>query len=313
MADDIDKVMERIRKLLRVSEGKANEHESTVALQLAQQMADAHNIDIAGVKGSKAGERDDSLFPGGLYQYQRSLYEAIALLNHCLYWSRKGLQKGEKYKHRLVGSKVNVLLTRQMAEYLQSTIERITREEYCGGDPIRYFKKDAHYFREGMVDRIVDKIREKRREQEAEDRRRKAEESARANHPGSTANALVTIDDVSQREAEANYDFLYGEGAWAKQQAARAEREARAKAAAEAYEQWKKANPEEYARQQAELAAQNAEYWKREERNAKRRKGRLTSYKPTKYDSGAYWDGNDRGASVGLDRQVDGGSKGYLK
>lgn len=314
MSDNVDQVMQRIQKLLRVAEGKANEHESAVALQLAQQLADAYNIDIAGAN-TKPGQRDDQLFPGGLYPYQRSLYQEIAKLNHCLYWHRKGLQRGEKYKHRLVGSKVNVILTRQMAEYLQGAVERITRQDFCHGIPSQYFTKDAHIFREGMVDCIVEKIRQKRAEEEREQQAKKAAEAARASHPSYAGNALVTIDDVRQREAEANYDFLHGEGAWARKQAAAAEAERRRQEAAEAYEKWKRENPEEYARQQREQAEQNAKYWaeyeKRQARNAKRRKGVSYHYsKPTKYGNDAYWAGQRAGENVGLDRQVDGGAKG---
>lgn len=317
MTDDLTKVMERIEKLLRTAEGQANEHESAVALQLAQRMADAHNIDIAGVSTTgKADARQDDVFPGGLYPYQRTLYEAIAKLNHCLYWSRKGLQRGEKYRHRVVGSKVNVLLTKQMAEYLQSTVERITRSEYCHGIPQQYFTKDAHLFREDMVDRIVMKVNEQRDADMREAKRRKAEEAARSNHPASAGNALVLIDDVAERERIANYDFMYGEGAWAKRMAEQAEREERQRKAAEEYEQWKRDHPEEWAAQQKAAAERLAQYYKEEERKARRRKGRVTSYRPSredeKYYSRAYNEGSRRGAEVSLSRQVEGGAKGGL-
>jgi hypothetical protein len=317
--DDIETIERRIEKLLKLAEGREGEPEAIAAMQKAQSLADSWNIEIAGIQGSKPGKREDNLFPGGLYPYQRKLYEAIAKLNHCLYWSRKGLQRGEKYKHRIVGSKVNVMLSKQMAEYLQSTVERITRKEYCHGVAACYFTKDAHLFREGMIDRIVEKIHDKRREEEAERQRKKAEEAARSQHPAhATSNALVTIDDVAQREAAANYDFQYGEGAWAKRMAARAESEARAAAARAEFEQWKRENPEEWLeqeRQREEQRRKDHDAWlKKEARNSKRRTG-LGYYRQakSKYDSDAYWEGERRGRDVGLDRQVEGGAKGLLK
>jgi hypothetical protein len=327
--DDVEVIERRIEKLLKLAEGREGEPEAAAALQKAQSLADAWNIEIAGIQGSKPGKREDNLFPGGLYPYQRALYEAIAKLNHCLYWSRKGLQRGEKYKHRIVGSKVNVLLTRQMAEYLQSTVERITRQEFCNGDPKLFFIKDAHYFREGIIERIVEKIHAKRREEEAERQRRKAEEAARASHPAYSGggNALITIDDVAQREEEANYDFQYGEGAWARKKAREAEyaaelarRQEEARQRQAELEKWRRENPVEAAELDRKEAEENAKWWaeeeKRRRRNAARRKGSyrsLGSSKPSKEDSDAYWAGRDRGKDIGLDRQVGGGAKGLLK
>ncbi len=320
--DDIEVIERRIEKLLKLAEGREGEPEAIAAMQKAQSLADAWNIEIAGIKGSKPGKREDNLFPGGLYPYQRMLYEAIAKLNHCLYWSRKGLQKGEKYKHRIVGSKVNVLLTRQMADYLQSTVERITRTEFCRGDSTQYFTKDAHFFREGMIERIVEKIHQKRAEEEQERQRRKAEEAARASHPAYSGggNALVTIDDVAERERIANYDFQYGEGAWARRVAREAELREQARIRAEELERWKQENPEEWLAQERareEQRRKDYEEWeKREARNAKRRRS-VTSFRTTKadakYNSDAYYSGRDRGKDVGLDKQVSGGPKGYIK
>lgn len=315
---DLDKVMRRIEKLMRTAEGKANEHEAALALQMAQRMADAYNIDIAGVNTTgKTDARQEDIFPGGLYPYQRTLYEAISTLNHCLYWSRKGIQRGEKYRHRVVGSKVNVLLTRQMADYLQSTVERITRSEYCHNVANTYFTKNAHLFREGMVDRIVEKINRQRAEDLADAKRRKTEEQARSNHPGAaTGNALILVDDVIERERIANYDFLYGEGAWAKAMAERAEREERQRKVAAEYEEWKRTHPEEWAAEQARQAEENAKYYREEARKAKRRKGQVYRYRESasdrKYYSSAYQAGSDRGREVSLSRQVDGGAKGGL-
>jgi hypothetical protein len=313
------KILAKIEKALRLSENNPNEAEAATALRMAQQLADAYNIDIEGIRSKSGGasaKRHDDLFPGGLYPYQRNLYNAIAKLNHCLYWARRGLGRGQKYQHRLVGSHVNVLMTKQMGEYLQGVVERLARD-YVGNDPKLYFTKEAHLFREGVVDRIIDKINDKRKADLEDAKRRKAEEAARSRHPAAAGNALVLIDDVVQREAAANYDFLHGEGAWARMKAREAEREERQRKAAAEYEAWAKANPEEFARQQAEEAERQAKWWreyeKREARNAARRKGVSRPSKPGKYDSAAYWDGNDAGRDVSLDRQVEGGAKGFLR
>lgn len=300
---DDDKILDRIEKLLRLARNNPNEHEAESALKMAQSIADAHNIDIASVKSSKAGQRSDKRMGGGLYPYQRTLFKNIAELNHCMYWHEKGLTKGAKYEHRLLGSKLNVMLAQQMAEYLQDTVEAITRTQFCGGDAKRYFTKDAHIFREGMVDRICVTIQRKRREDKAEQERRNAERKAHGE------NALVVIDDVARREEAANYDYLHGEGAWDALQARAAERQRQHEEAMARFEQWKIDNPEEWAKVEAERKAEQ-EKWAREwEKKQRRREARGTSAprtKRTKYDNAAYWEGHSAGEKVRLDKQVDG-------
>jgi hypothetical protein len=262
-------------------------------------MADAYNVDIEGLrqKGEDAGyskRREDEIFKGGLYPHQRNLFDAVAKLNHCLYWYMPGTGKGQKYQHRLVGSKINVMLAKQMGDYLQSTVERLAREWV--GDPSLYFTRSAHSYRRGVVDRLIRTINEKRREDAAEAKAK----AARAPVGG---NQLVTLDDVARREEEANYDFLYGEGVWAKAQARMAEWLKRQEEAREAMKEWEAANPEEAARQKAEAEREEAKRVKAEERNAKRRKGRVPP--KSKLDFEAYWDGHLAGAKVRLDKQID--------
>lgn len=301
-----EEVLVRIQKLMRLSEHNPNKHEAQSAAEMAQKLADAYNIDMASLN-SDADARFDANFKGGLYNYQRMLFKAVAELNHCLYWHSKGLQRGEKYKHRIVGSRVNVMLTNQMAEYLQDAIERITRQDFCGGDHTKFFKKDSHVFRDGMADEIIGKIYKKRREAE-----RAAKEQREAQGTGD-GKSLVLIDTVIQREQRANYDFQYGEGAWDRAQQENVGWAEKRRKAEEEFEQWAKDHPEEHAAKLEEQAKSQREYAekrrKQEERNAKRRKGTAPARK-TKYDSGVYWAGREAGEQVGLDAQVGETKKG---
>lgn len=304
----------KIEKLLRVADGTANENESAVALQMAQKLADAHNLDIGNI--GKTGARKDEKLNKGLYKYQRTLYAAMADLNHCKSWITKGLVKGSSYTIRLLGSKVNVTTTVVMCDYVEEVANRLVRDEFPSN---RYFSKDAHLFREGVIDRMVHRIRERRREEEAERLRAKREQEARMQHPGAaTENAVVLISDVAEAEAKANYDYLYGEGAWDRAQQRIREADERRREAAEAYRKWELENPEEVAKRDAEIARQQEQDRKRRERldrqAEKRRQERIDRFgydpqdyrgKPTKYDSEAYWRGSDAGSKVSIDGQID--------
>lgn len=316
MADTIEA---KIEKLLRVADGTANENESAVALQMAQKLADLHNLDIGMI--GKTGARADQNISKGLYTYQRTLYSHLAEINHCRVWITKGLVKGSKYQTRLLGSKVNVTMVCNMADYVEEVANRLVRDRF---EPRAFFSKDAHTFREGFVDEMVLRIKRKRQLEEEERQRQKREQEARNRHPGAaTENAIVLISDVAREEEKANYDYLNGDGAWDRKEAriaARiAERERELNEAAERYEQWALANPDKVAEREAEMQKAAESRRKREARleaaREKRRQDRINQFgydpqdykssKPSKYDSEIYWQGREEGEKVNLDDQIE--------
>lgn len=313
----IDKILEKVEKLIALSTS-SNEHEASLAMQRAQDLLARHNLDMTLVerRTGASAKGEENRLGGGLYKWQRELWGAVADLNFCRYWSIKGLTKGAKYEHRVVGRTVNVLSTRLMAEYLESTIERITRERY-ENNPSLYFAKAAIAFREGMADRIASRLRdrkwEREREQRAEARRQREAMSAQGVE---TSNALViTYADVAQQEADLIDDFLMdrepgttarlrkeGEIASAKW---RQEWEQRRAEAVERERLDRIANPEKWARIDAEAERERRREEARERRNANRRKG--YSYRERKSGQPRhedYYDGQAEGSRVGLDVQV---------
>ena len=301
-------VEDKIIKLLAIANDKAaNEHEASAALELAQKLADAHNLELSSVSAAKQG-RDDRKINKGLYPYQRTLYEQLAALNHCRYWFQKGLSKGSAYEIRLLGSKVNVATVNAMAGYIEEVANRLVKEEMVPAGH-HYFSKASHLFREGLIDRVVVRLNERRRE-EVRQRRE-------ANAASGGGNQLVLIEDVAKREEEANYDYLYGEGAYARAEEAKAQRlreyeemMARKRAEEEAF---KRDHPEEWARREAEKQAER-DKWAREwdKRQSRARQAPVRS-KKTKFDDPNYWRGSDAGGRVNLDRQINGEERKAIK
>lgn len=301
-------VISKVEKLLRLAGNNPNEHEAALASEKAMQLLEAYNLDmmILEKNSGKTGKREDTKFSGGLYPWQRSLWNAVAELHFCKYWFIKGLRAGQQYQHRVLGRQENVVAMRVMAEYLQQTVERLARDwakETNQGSP---FTKSAISYRDGLSYRLVERLKTLRAERIEADERKKREDAARARHPGSAApgTALVLVD-VIQAEEDANNDHLYGEGWSARRRAERekANREYDERMAAQ--EKWQRENPEEYARQQAEQKKRSDEWWKREEKLAKRRKGVTTQRnKAYKGDSNAWYEGKAKGDDIGLDQQV---------
>lgn len=297
-------VLERVRKLMALASNNPNEAEATSAAQMAQKLLEAYNLDMAmAERTTGASKRSDSKLKGGLYKWQRSLWEEVAKLNFCMYWSEKGLVKGSTYQHRILGRHANVVSTKLMAEYLQETVEKLARE--WAGDPRNWFTKAAVSYRDGMTYRVVEKLVKRREEILAEERRKKREEDAKRSHPGHTSSTALVLLDVIQSEEDANMDYLYGEGYSARQRMKRAQAEAEYAARLGARQKWIDENPEAYAEEQAAAHERQAKWLREEAKRAKRRKTSVTYRSPSyKGDLSAFHAGHRKGEDIGIDVQV---------
>lgn len=204
-------VIERVKKLLALAQGNANEHEASAASAMAQKLMEDYNIDMAVLgksgKGTQ-GARSDKKEKGGLYGWQRDLWKGCAELNMCVYWSIKGLARGSVYEHRVLGSEVNVLATKLMAEYLEQTVNRLAQDKARRDGYKSPFVRELIAYREGITSRLVERLRELRATRIAEDERKKREAAAAASHPSAAPGTNIVLADVIQTEDDLNNDYL---------------------------------------------------------------------------------------------------------
>ncbi len=310
-------IISKVEKLLALARNNPNENEAQSATEKAMELLAAYNLDMASI-GKQTSNRKDQKLKGGLYSWQRELWNAVAQLNFCKYWFIRGLARGQSYEHRILGRVENVASTKVMAEYLQDTIERLAtdygKKAYPGASR---FIRELIIYREGMAYRIAERLRELRRQRINEERRKQEEARTRHSHGGF---ALV-LADVIQTEDDLNEDYLHGlePGTTGKR---RAEEKARQAAAMDAYnkrmaeEQAKwdlfaKTNPEEAKRIVAErkraIRERDAKW---AAQDAKRAKAMTRPRKMTRAEermsSPEFYAGYDKGNEVGLDRQIDG-------
>jgi len=308
------KALDKIEKLMRLAAKNTSAEEAASAMARAQELLAAYNLseESVGKTGATADQaREQKVIKGGFYQFQRDLWRAIAELNFCMYWTiehkfprmrrrrqsdgslREVWSNGKEHRHTVVGKRINVKATMFMAEYLQSTIERLVKDRYPLSS--QRFMSEAIAFREGIADEVASRLRTKRRDKIKEEERRREEELKRN---GVSTSQALTLGSLAQQEADANADFVMGEeGYSARKRAERAEQARRQKEAEEAYTRWAAANPEEAA--------------KLEKEQAKARKGRSRSYgsyrqtgSDRRYNMSTYWQGRDEGKNIGLDPQT---------
>lgn len=340
MGEGMQKVVEQIRKLMAHAAGTTNMEESATFTAKAQEMLLKHNLDAALIEQAQGridGKREDAKLDGGFYLFQRELYEAVAKLNFCMYFTEdyvtvrdKTIKRGKaryrydpktgdyikgqriyakgdkviKKRHRIIGRQVNTAATQSMATYIEQSIERIIRDRLAqGGGKIDFSQLYSNWgisFREGAVSVLVEKIESRRRLQiKAEEAKRRAAEKT-AMGKASSATGL-TIADLTKSEEAANYDFVYGEGAWAEGLAMEARAAAR----------WKKELDRRAKLAKDDPAKAKAE----EEERRKESRGRSWSGpRERSKDYSAYRAGHEAADRISIDPQAGHVAKaGYLK
>jgi hypothetical protein len=309
-----EKLIKKIEALLNTKGCTEAEAQSRVAK--AQELLEKYNLDLAMVGQNKTARKDNTR-KGGLYSWQRNLWKAVAELNFCHYLSIKGLERGSTYQHRIIGSHANVVQTEHMAQYLQDTVERLAQEWAKANFYKSVFVREAIAYREGITNRLSERLRDRRETIVAEARKAEQERKqaqARTNaDPGTTA---LTILDVISSEADFNNDYLnnWELGTTARN---RAESEARSKAWSEEF--WRRENaksPEQKAKEAEELAKWVAEQNKKAEKRQRRinktppkPRYRKATPEEERAGMGSYYEGRAKGNEVGIDDQVKAGEK----
>lgn len=320
------KALDTIEKLLRLAAKNNNAEEAAAAAGKAQELLALYNLDVdsVGKTGSSGDQRrEQKVIKGGMYTYQRELWSQIAKLNFCMYWTiehcfirtirrrhwsgemRDVKVDGKEFRHTLVGKRMNVKATLMMAEYLQGAIERLVKERYPQNS--QRFMREAIAYREGMADELYWRLAEKRKQMVEDMERRKQEELLR--NGVSTSNAL-TLGSLAEQEEDANNDFLHGEGWSAKQRARRAEAAAAQRRAEEEYTRWAEAHPEEARKEEEKRAKERKKNSSRWSGGRGSRGGMMAQDKRSQ--SSEYWQGRDKGKTIGLDPQTSSSAKAKL-
>lgn len=197
----MENIIRKIEALLNVN--GCTEAEAEARLAKAQELLERHNLDMANI-GGKPESRKDQKRKGGLYTWQRNLWKAVAELNFCYYSAIRGLARGSSYEHRIIGSHANVIATEVMAKYLQETVERLAQDWAKANFYKSVFVREAIAYREGMTNRLSERLQARRDELVAEERQICEENEFRANS-ASTVLTEMCKDRLIERIAPGYY------------------------------------------------------------------------------------------------------------
>ena len=175
-----DAMMKRIRSLLAMSRGTANENEAAVAAAMVQKLLVEYNLTESDVEQRDSSGKiieDNDLMTSSSNPWRRSLALACARLYLCDYFwqhvyvptsNRKtGYIRGDK--HTFIGLPHNVVVAKEMFVYLVDTIERLasdarkTKTKAVVGSLSAY----EHSFRTACGTRVTIRLWERYNEQTA--------------------------------------------------------------------------------------------------------------------------------------------------
>jgi hypothetical protein len=162
-------MLKRIRSLLAMSRGNANENEAAVAAQKVQELLTQYNLSLSDVEQrDEAGKiiEDGDLMTGSSNPWRRDLALACARLYLCdYYWhhvrfetsTRKcGYVRGDR--HNFIGLPHNVVVAKEMFVYLVDTVERLAKESRKAKNQTHPYE---HAFRHGCAMRLVGRLWER--------------------------------------------------------------------------------------------------------------------------------------------------------
>jgi Protein of unknown function (DUF2786) len=167
----MERIAERIRKLLALANNNPSETEAAIALERASALMAQHNLTMAQVDARGSGEERIEEKHNAAYRGQtwaRTIWGAVSELNFCM-WYYRSSTRGERLEatddggsiriarevdeHTIIGTRANVEATKAMVEYLIGTIERLARESKF------HSERDLHAFKIGCADRVEVRLR----------------------------------------------------------------------------------------------------------------------------------------------------------
>jgi|13_taG_2_1085334.scaffolds.fasta_scaffold01487_3 hypothetical protein len=199
----MSKIVEKIKKLLRLSEDPTNEHVAEAAAQKAQELIEEHNI-----KGEMLIEKDDSPtreapeWQGFLFQNKRVQPWAVNLCMHLANnnYGRIGIWSGKGVK--FCGSKVDYELVKTMYAWIATQLQDMSVRN-CHG------VREGNSYKLGAVATIGERLKQAKKEAEA----RLEVEAMMSEVDGNNGlvlyqNAITTLSDYkSDVDAKANKDL----------------------------------------------------------------------------------------------------------
>lgn len=170
----MENVIRKIRALLALSRGNANENEAAEAARKAQQYLTEYNLSLSDVENTETGKviEDNDLMTSSSNPWRRDLGLATARLYLCDYYFKHIYVETKKRKcgyvrgdrHNFIGLVHNVVVAKEMFVYFVDTVERLAKESRRKEKQTHAYE---HAFRHGCATRLTRRLWDRYNQQTA--------------------------------------------------------------------------------------------------------------------------------------------------
>ena len=169
MAEVTDAVLKRIRALLAMSRGNANEHEAMIAGRKVQEMLVEFNLSESDVEQRDVHGKiieDNELMTSSSNPWRRDVALAVARLYLCdYYWCHVKFNTAKRKcgyiradRHNFIGLAHNVVVAKEMFVYFVDTVERLAKDSRKANKQTHAYE---HAFRHGCATRLTARLWER--------------------------------------------------------------------------------------------------------------------------------------------------------
>lgn len=194
----MQKIIERVRKLLALAGNNSNENEALVALEKAHALLAEYNLSIAEIRADneavtkRVRERTETNMSESYY---RSIWDKVGRLYYCsVTYIRPSPYKRQTF-YSVVGREANVILATEFALYLCQTMKRLMNEA-C-----KQMGRKDNAFRESFLKGITYRLWQRMDE---------LEKQPATDFGASSATALVLYRGQEIKDAEAWFEENFG-------------------------------------------------------------------------------------------------------
>jgi hypothetical protein len=137
---DIDKVIERVKKLLALAGNNTSSAEATTAAALANKLIEEHRLSIADLENKEGSfiepivEDEGYIYQSGrITQWRASLVRILTHQYGCVHWNDCTWESGRQVsRYRLIGKKSDIELVNFMYSWLSTECTRLSTAEAKG-------------------------------------------------------------------------------------------------------------------------------------------------------------------------------------
>lgn len=158
MSQDHDKIIDRMKKLLAMSEGKGNEHEAMIAAKRLHAMLAKHNISMSELNSEQNPVGDEG-FESRSRPWKRIVGMYVAELYFCSFYSMDSSKTKGAKRFMFVGTEANRSFAVYICNMIFKTIEREGHaqcRQYTGKTTGPFYNS----FLTGACERISDRCKE---------------------------------------------------------------------------------------------------------------------------------------------------------